>query len=189
MVEWTWGSGVVVVQLADDVEKERLKRKLERTMQQAKAKVEEVHSAYTLGVAHHTCGALPCDRAEPLTNNAAAEVQVPIASACKQLAVITGCATALICSASPECRGWVVDRGVRTLGSCSQAEVPGGGEGEGRPGSGEPGAAATLCAEVQVSTSPSPPPPPPPGGPPATTLSGVCASAARRCRPTINRKS
>lgn len=63
-------------------------------MQQAKAKVEEVHSAYILGAALHACGALPCGRAELLINNAATEIQLPFANACKQLAVITGCATA-----------------------------------------------------------------------------------------------
>lgn len=40
----------MALQLTDEVEREKLKRKLDRTTQQAKAKVEEVHSAYVVGV-------------------------------------------------------------------------------------------------------------------------------------------
>ena len=35
--------------MADEVEREKLKRKLAKTVQQAKAKVEEVHNAYVVG--------------------------------------------------------------------------------------------------------------------------------------------
>ncbi len=99
MAEWTCGSGILV-QLTDDVEKERLTRKLERTMQQAKAKVEEVHSAYTLGVALHACGVLLCGRAEPLINNAATEILQ--AAGCDH-----GLCNSINCIASLECRGVV----------------------------------------------------------------------------------